>query len=199
MWPVASSGLPHSGHGGRPERITRNARSTNVRAASAVSRTRRRSGPSSSSSSTSTSSSASASSSSSGPGARASMRIRSAVAVPAEGQRRRPERLVERLVEGPLVGQDRGRRVLDDAPPVELDEEPAEALREHRDLGLLERRRSRRARRRGPGGRTSGCPARRSCPWQTGREGRRRRVGASWIEGTANGPRGPLPGSVRRR
>jgi hypothetical protein len=60
------------------------------------------------------------------------------VAIPAERQRRRPECLVEGLVERVLVRLDRLRGVLDDAPAVELDEELAEPVREHRHLGLLQ-------------------------------------------------------------
>src|SRR5262245_44040941 len=61
------------------------------------------------------------------------------VAVPAEGQGRGAEGLVQGLVERVLVGLDGRRRVLDDAPAVELHEEPAEAFGEDGDLGLLER------------------------------------------------------------
>ena len=65
------------------------------------------------------------------------------VAVPAERQRAGPERLVERLVERPVVlaggrrGDLRRRR---DAATLELGQELAEPVGEDRDLDLLERR-----------------------------------------------------------
>ena len=77
-------------------------------------------------------------SSSSSPGARASMRIFSA----SPSQPR--VRVVARKAS--LIGSSSGFSsgsigvggILHDAPPVELHEQPPEALREHRDLGLLE-------------------------------------------------------------
>jgi hypothetical protein len=67
-------------------------------------------------------------------------------AIPAERQRTGPERLIERLVERaavrrPLVGRRGGGfgfGQLDDAAYVELVEQRAEALGQHRDLDLLE-------------------------------------------------------------
>src|SRR5258706_674276 len=61
------------------------------------------------------------------------------VPVPAERQRPGSERHVQRLVEGLLVGVDRGRRVLDDPLAGELDEQASQPLREHREPGLLGR------------------------------------------------------------
>ena len=106
---------PRTGSRGRP------ARRRSVRA-SAVSRTRSRSGPSSSSSSISSRPSASASSSASRLGARLDQDPLG-VAVPAEGQRVARNASFRGSSSGLLVGLDRGRRVLDDAAPVELDEE----------------------------------------------------------------------------
>ena len=59
------------------------------------------------------------------------------VAVPAEGQGRRPERLVDRLVERGGIGRDDLGR-LGDSAGLELVEEDAEPLGEHGDLDLLE-------------------------------------------------------------
>lgn len=59
-------------------------------------------------------------------------------AIPAEGQRARSEHLVERLVQGRLVGLQPRGRVLDDALLIELDEQLTKSLGESRDLGLLD-------------------------------------------------------------